>query len=407
MDIRNIFSKQITEKPKNMTTAGGKEKTEKNPDKKPADLNNIPNGYYSQIEVGKISRIGDENYPKHTRNNYQGCLLGGAIGDALGWPIEFASIENIKSRYGKNGICDFDKRSKEKAEITDDTQMTIFTADGLLKSALKEFDENKAPDMDFVLDSYYDWLDTQNRGFKPKDKGWISNIPDLYASRAPGGTCLSALHSGKKGSMEKPLNNSKGCGGVMRVAPAGLMYYKNPEIAFETAAKCAALTHGHKDGYLSAGVQGAIIANLVQGKSIEESVNNSIEILKGYEGGKDTLNLLERAKELANSDIDSQEAIKQLGGGWVGDEAIAISVYCALKSPEDFEKAVLMSVNHSGDSDSTGAITGNIMGAYLGADKIPSKWKENVELSNELIRLAEDLYRSPEEIENKEERYKI
>ena len=111
------------------------------------------------------------------------------------------------------------------------------------------------------------------------------------------------------------------------------------------------------------------------------------------------------AKEYAKSDIDSETAIKNLGEGWHGDEAIAISLYCVLKSPEDFEKALFMAVNHDGDSDSTGAIVGNILGTYLGEDKIPSKWKNTVELNKELKQLATDLYNKPNDIEEKEKRY--
>lgn len=370
------------------------------------DLNNVPNSQYARIEVHKMEPISAIDDKKHTIDTYKGCLVGGAIGDALGWPIEFQHMPEIKAHYGENGITDLDVRYG-KAEITDDTQMTIFTADGLLKSALNNFDENKTPDMRIVLNSYQDWLNTQKGIMPEENKGWISKIDDLYANRAPGGTCLSAIRSGIEGSIEHPINNSKGCGGVMRVAPAGLMYYKNPEIAFEVGARCAALTHGHPSGYLSAGVLSGIVANLVNGNGLEDSVDKTIETLKKYEGHEDTLYLLEQAKKLAHSDIDSNIAIKHLGEGWCGDEAIAISVYCALKSPNDFENALIMAVNHNGDSDSTGAITGNILGAYLGSDKIPAKWKNTVELNNELNQLAQDLYNKPSEIEDANERYVI
>ncbi len=405
MDIRNLHLFNNFSLPNKNNQKENKQKTVEHTETD-CNLNNVPNSQYARIEVHKAAPISEIGMKKHTLDTYKGCLVGGAIGDALGWPIEFHHMPEIQAHYGKNGITDLDVKHG-KAEITDDTQMTIFTADGLLKSALKGFDENQIPDMRIVLNSYQDWLNTQ-KGISPKeDKGWISKINDLYANRAPGGTCLNALRSGLEGSIENPLNNSKGCGGVMRVAPAGLMYYKNPEIAFETGARCAALTHGHPSGYLSAGVLAGIVANLVSGEELETSVDNTMEILKKYEGHEDTLNLLEQAKELAHSDVDSSLAIKQLGEGWCGDEAIAIAVYCVLKSPNDFETALLMSVNHNGDSDSTGAITGNILGAYMGADKIPAKWRNTVELNKELNQLAQDLYNKPSEIEDANKRYII
>lgn len=368
------------------------------------DLNNAPNGYYSKIEVKKVAPVQEKEAVKHTKNNYIGCLLGGAIGDALGWPVEFRKLNDIRRQYGQEGITDLELVGK-KAEITDDTQMTMFTADGLLKSAIENFDEQETPDMSKVFNSYQNWLGTQYGHYKKNNNGWISNVKDLYANRAPGTTCISAIHGGRPGSIENHINGSKGCGGVMRVAPAGLMYYKNLEKAFEVGARCAALTHGDPSAYLPAGVHSAIIANLVNGQGLEESVDNSIEILKGYEGNEETLELLEAAKEYAKSDMPTDTAISLLGEGWRGDEAIAISVYCALKSPEDFEKALILAVNHNGDSDSTGAITGNILGTYLGSDKIPAKWKNAVELSTELEQLALDLCRKPSEIENAKERY--
>ena len=373
---------------------------------KDVDLTQTPPGYYSQMEIQGVKPIDTQAYPKHMLKNYTGCLIGGSIGDALGWPIEFRRLNEIKRIYGDKGITDLEKINGI-AEITDDTQMTIFTADGLLKSAIKNFDENSLPNIQTVYKSYKNWLGTQYNGYSKNDNGWISNIKGLYVNRAPGTTCITSLERGIPGSIETPINNSKGCGGVMRVAPAGLMYYKNPKLAFEVGARCAALTHSNPGAYLPAGVHSCIIANLIQGKSLEKAVDNSIEILKEYKGCEDTLYLLEMAKDFAHSDIDSVEAIRNLGEGWTGDEAIAISVYCALKSSDNFEKALLMSVNHDGDSDSTGAIVGNILGTYLGEDGIPDKWKNSVELSSELRQIALDLYSKPAEIGNAKARYTI
>ncbi len=349
-----------------------------------------PNVYYSRIEVCNPIM---QNYTKHTKNNFEACLLGGAIGDALGNPVEFLLSDKIKYKYGNKGITDLELEDG-KSLITDDTQMTIFTSDGLLKSMKKEFSEDKEPDYNIIYKSYQNWHNTQMENGKKlnENQGWITNLSRLYARRAPGITCLGSLESGIQGSIDNPINESKGCGGVMRVAPVGLIYYKNPELAFRVGAQCAALTHGNPSAYLPAGVMAAVIANVIQGKSLENSVNNSMEILKKYKGHEDTLYLLKKAKLLAKSDIEPAEAIKKLGAGWHGDEAIAISVYCALKYQNNFKKALIAAVNHDGDSDSTGAITGNILGAYLGKEKIPKNWIKNVELSKEIKHLANRLY---------------
>ena len=344
---------------------------------------------------------------EHSLSNYKACLRGGAIGDALGAPIEFDKISYIKRRYGNNGIQDLEVNTRGIAEITDDTQMTMFTADGIIKSLRKTLDKTKLPDINTVFDSYKLWFNTQKSHKIQKGKGWIAELKTLYSRREPGTTCLDALDKYIPGTIEKTLNKSAGCGGVMRVAPAGLVYYENPEKAFKAGADCAAITHGDSRAYLSAGFLSGMIANIIDGKNPEEAVDATLPILEKYKNNEHVTKLILKAKEFAKSDISPITAISSLGKGWVGDEALAIAIYCALKEPNNFEKAVQMAVNHSGDSDSTGAILGNILGAHLGMEKIPEKWRNKTELSKELEILANDLYISPEDIENADERYPV
>ena len=101
---------------------------------------------------------------------------------------------------------------------------------------------------------------------------------------------------------------------------------------------------------------------------------------------------MNKAVRLAETEIDNLKAIHSLGEGWVAEETLAIAVYCAIKYSENFEKAIITSVNHSGDSDSTGAVTGNILGAYLGFERIPKRFVDKLELKDIIIELADDLY---------------
>lgn len=91
-------------------------------------------------------------------------------------------------------------------------------------------------------------------------------------------------------------------------------------------------------------------------------------------------------------DIEDPDAVRELGQGWVAEETLAIAIYCSMKYSEDFDKARIASVNHSGDSDSTGAVTGNIVGAYLGLKGIPKKYLDNLELREVICKVADDLY---------------
>lgn len=333
---------------------------------------------------------------KRSKEYFRGCLLGGAIGDALGWPVEFLKLNEIKKKYGESGITDLIVGINSKAEITDDTQMTLFTAEGLLRAETSKQEKGNCHVPSAVYHAYLRWLHTQ--GY-PKDvekefiyDGWLIKVKDLHARRGPGSTCLSALSSGRMGTMEYPINNSKGCGGVMRAAPVGLFCRK--EEAFRIACECAALTHGHPSGYLSAGVLAHVIACIIEGADVEEAVKDALMVLDAYDGKEECSIAIRKAVELANSSEEPDAAIKLLGEGWVGEEAIAISIYCALKYKGDFKKALCTAVNYDGDSDSTGAIIGNILGAYLGIDGIPAEWIAKMELADVIMQIADDLHRT-------------
>lgn len=333
-------------------------------------------------------------------NKFTGCLLGGAVGDALGYPVEFMNEKQIKKNFGDGGIV---KYCSNPALISDDTQMTLFTANGLIYGITKA---NGAKDnngfMDSISLSYLDWYSTQMnptpKGIIPKTS-WIANLPQLYDLRAPGNTCLTSCSLGANGTIENPINDSCGCGGVMRVAPIGLFFnngYTLDEIDM-FGAKAAALTHGHPLGYIPAAALVHIINRLTYTKmTVYEAVEDAIIAInklfvKSEHLAKMTM-LMKTALDLAQSDKPDLQAIHQLGRGWTGDEALAIAIYCAVKHSNDFQKAITTAVNHRGDSDSTGAITGNILGAYLGLDDIPDKFIHHLELNEFIVEISTDLY---------------
>lgn len=337
------------------------------------------------------------------KDQIRGCLLGGAIGDALGWPVEFLRLEEIKQKFGPLGITNLIKSRSSLVEITDDTQMTIFTAEGLLRAENRGRNKGIVDQTSMVYRSYLRWLETQGIPADVEKDGWIFQIEALHTRRAPGNTCLEALMSGKMGTMDKRINNSKGCGGVMRTAPIGLVFEKSK--AFKLGAECAAITHGHPSGDLSAGTLSYIIAALTEELELKEAVHRALEELTLYPSHEECSQLIQKAIQLANSSIPDLQAIESLGEGWVGEEALAISIYCTLKYQNDFKKAVIIAVNHNGDSDSTGAITGNILGTYLGMKGIPENWVNEVELSHELLQIADDLLTKYEDNEQWEKKY--
>lgn len=332
--------------------------------------------------------------------NYKSCLLGGAIGDALGAPVEFMRRQDIIVRFGPQGITDYAPAYGRLGAITDDTQMTLFTAEGLLRAYVRWCHKGITSVSGVTEYAYKRWLYTQEHSSPPSEEsrqvdldGWLITIPGLYHRRAPGNTCLSALRADFRSvSKGTPRNNSKGCGAVMRMAPVGLM--KDLSRVFETGIELAALTHGHPSGQLPAGVFASVIRFLVNGDKLLEAIEKSIAELKGYPEHQETLDALDLALDLAADKKGSPaDAIARLGEGWVAEEALAISVYCSLMA-NDFREGVLMAVNHDGDSDSTGSIAGNILGLISGMEGIPRSWLDNLELREVISEIAEDLYNS-------------
>jgi ADP-ribosylglycohydrolase len=329
----------------------------------------------------------------------RGCILGGAIGDALGAPVEFDGIDDVRRRFGPAGVTDYAAAYGRTGAITDDTQMTLFTAHGLIRAS-ERFRGKGIVSVPAMIDSAYAvWLATQGEESRRWPGGRVervapfsdmraADVAALYQRRAPGRTCLSALRAERMGTVEEPLNDSKGCGGVMRVAPVGLA--KVGDDAFELGCDIAAITHGHPSGYLAGGALAELIARICDNLTLDMALDRVQGIVRRRWRHEEMLQALVAARALAASQAaPGPETIATLGAGWVAEEALAISVYCALRA-RDFAHGVLLAVNHSGDSDSTGAITGNILGALLGYAALPSAWLQGLELRDTIERLCRD-----------------
>ena len=413
---------------------------------------------------------------KNKRDLFRGCLIGGAIGDALGYEVEFDRWKSIKKRYGEDGIRDLELKNG-KAIISDDTQMTLFTAEGLAAGAKAERREDDTVFehyIPYIWGAYQDWYLTQDwetqgtvNGKGHTGNSWLYTLSDMHHRRAPGNTCLSAIAqftdpyrreqkwdaSALRAGEDYPttfdtINNSMGCGGVMRTAPVGLFFdsarinrfyvqkaedisacsqeveennacSQNQEIRGEEfnnsmelidmlGAEAAALTHGHPLGYIPSATLVHIVNRIVyradeEKESLEQIVKDAVEFIeKLYDDIYGTVkfaDLMRRAAAFANSDMDDHAAISMLGEGWTGHDALAIAVFAALRYKNDFRRAIQCAVNHDGDSDSTGAIAGNILGAYLGYEAIRDAFETNkLELRDEILEMADRLYEASESI---------
>jgi ADP-ribosylglycohydrolase len=336
-----------------------------------------------------------------------GCLLGGAVGDALGAPIEFLTLEGIREKHGPEGVTGLEVAYGRSGAITDDTQMTLFTAEGFLRAQNRYTRTGYCKPRVVMHRAYLRWLHTQG---VPEDElrdeelgsplnGWLVEVADLHAQRSPGNTCLRSLKSWRSQGLGEPAQNgSKGCGGVMRVSPAGL-FATDP---FRFGCEIAALTHGHPTGLLAAGAFAMVLSEVFLGRSLEAAIQTALWMTRGASESAETTAAIEAAvgssaaaqassgSEASGGASASSEAVARLGEGWVAEEALSIALYCALRAA-NFRSGVLAAVNHGGDSDSTGALTGSLLGTLLGVSVIPEEWLAELEARDVIVAVAEDL----------------
>lgn len=326
---------------------------------------------------------------KYTKiDKARASLILGALGDALGAPVEFMKRDEIIARYGDSpntikGIQRLDEAYGKKGAITDDTQMTLFAADGLL-SAYKRGSERGilAEYWTYTALSYMRWLETQgqiNEHYSDIDFWGSKELFDLIKAqgqRGPGNTCLSSLKAATK-PLEPARNDSKGCGTVMRVTPIGIFFgnrisdrdKENLQKVYDEGVKDAAITHGNETAHHASGLLAVIIALILHGEQLEVAAQKALELF----GTADIGEIMNRAIQLS-SEVPNIDNLQTLGEGWIAEEALAAALYCSLlctKGTLSAEDALRLAVNHNGDSDSTGAITGNLIGISLGTESIP------------------------------------
>lgn len=346
------------------------------------------------------------------RSRIHGCLLGGALGDSLGYAVEFDGIDQIRAAFGPDGLRDFEELGGG-SHFSDDTQMTLYTVDGLLE-ALEWANSGVAADTNACLWlAYLRWLGSQGEAlpdsapFQPPR--WIDGHEVLRHRRAPGNACLSGLATGEMGTVYRPVNpDSKGCGTVMRSAPFGLIPNIPAEAVYKMSADAASLTHGHPSARQSAGVFSLLIHSLANGGGLHEAAAVALAQLqegrlpRAEEPDPALVGRLTASVRLAAASatddgglLGAEDLVRQLGEGWVAEEALAVGLYAVLATapettaaagPDDhFRAAIAVAVNHSGDSDSTASIAGNILGAHYGEQCLPADWLAALE-APELIR---------------------
>jgi ADP-ribosylglycohydrolase len=302
-------------------------------------------------------------------DRFKGCLIGLAIGDAMGAPTEFKDMATIKRMYGF--VDDLLPWSKPAGSWTDDTEMTI-----ILGEALRD-----CPD-----------LTDREQVMGAIAAGWARWSQEYDGARAPGGTCLGAAHKiaagvpwQKSGQPAGP-HTGEGCGAPMRCHPVGLLYGDRLEDLWYFAYNQGYATHQGPQTNDASVCQCFLISRLLQGDSLDDALN-ALMTHSTLKPTQKTAAMIYRARD------GSQDLTQLLDDwrGWIGDEAFAAALACAVRFP-DFKQAVTHAVNSPGDSDSLGCMCGALMGAKVGLSGIPQEWVEQVEDGANIQALAEALY---------------
>ena len=332
-----------------------------------------------------------------------GCLFGGAMGDAFGYPVELMPLERIRSNFGPEGLTEpllFDGRYC----ISDDTQMTLLTADGFLTGYTRACTRGiAAPPVIYIYEKYRTWAKGMGYGLKGDTStlgSWLMDDPAMTARRAPGRTCIENLTEyDRPGRPEEPRNDSKGCGGLMRVAPLGLAahLFSDPVgKALEWGETAAASTHGHPLGWMAAAFLSSLIYHICEGTGLAASVDKAKgDCIARYQDDSYLIQmtgLLDRAVDLAGSDHPDGECMEALGEGWVAEETLAMAVFSCLRHAGDFKGCLRCAVNVTGDSDSIGSVAGNILGAYLGIGAVEKAFDiSRLECGDKIRGISEDI----------------
>jgi ADP-ribosylglycohydrolase/protein-tyrosine phosphatase len=312
------------------------------------------------------------------------CLLGGAIGDALGYRVEFDSLAAIRRKYGQEGIRL--AAAGGVLEVSDDTQMTLFTLEGMQRAA-----RDGVPLNDAIRAAYRDWLRTQSGRSASSAAQWETGLmghSSLWRAQAPGNTCLSALRAGGRGSAENPINDSKGCGGVMRTAPLGFLGDGVADLeVYAAGVSAAALTHGHPDGWAPSGVMSLAVRRLLADASWLDAMKAGVAALAVHPQATGTQKLLNEVASAVGE--GAAHASASFGQGWVGDEALAVGLHAAATAGS-FSEAIEVASNHDGDSDSTASIAGQLYGAKHGLAALPAECVYRLDVLEPLLELVGD-----------------
>jgi ADP-ribosylglycohydrolase len=326
------------------------------------------------------------------RSRVRGTLLGVAVGDALGAPVDALGLAGIREVFGAEGIGDLVAAFGRRGAITHLTQLTLFSVDGLIRAQVRRDTGAWHPPTDLHR-AYLRWAATQ-RDWGPderrKDDGWLAREEWLYARRDPTRALLIGFGDETMGTLEVPKNPGElGPEAAARSAPFGLLVGWEPQLVVQLAVECAVQSHGHPTACLAAGAYAVIVHGLARGDSLDGAVQKTLALLAARPGHQPVSDALQHALGAVRQGMPSPARVEELAGEGTAEGLLAVAVYCALVS-EDVRHGLCLAVNQSGPSAAAGALTGGLLGALHGETALPPAWLAELEGRPTLLVLADD-----------------
>lgn len=326
-----------------------------------------------------------------------GCLLGMAAGDALGCAVDHKTLEEIYADYGPGGLQGYDLTG-DFAEISSHTQLTAVAANGLLLALSRGRTENARKYIAAALQEWSGLL--YSRRVPEKTLCWINQLEAFSRRNCKDSRLPLGFSQELSGTPEAPLNRTDSVSALMAPVAVGL-YYDPKRLGQEAfcrlAIEAAALTHGAQEAFLAGGLLAILIAQIVsrQEKTLEESCQAALKIFleqfaEAFPKAMDVALAVRQGILLAkNAVLPPQEVLERMHCD-SAKNCLAAAVYVCLKC-QDFDSALVTAVNHGGPSAAVGAVTGAVMGAWVGAEDIPVFYLDSLESAEALRTLADDL----------------
>ena len=327
---------------------------------------------------------------------YRGCLLGLAVGDAMGYTVEDKSWDEIQTEYGPEGLLGFDLKEEEYAPVTSHTQVAAFLCNGLLLALTR----GRGEYMRWCKHAMKEWVRTQQFS-RESESGYcfLGKLPQFCRRNCRDIRMLDNHRMEFYGSMTQRKNLNNTPGPITAGVAAGMLFQPgriSPEGMGELAGELIALTHGHPETFLSGVVLSYLIAGVLGGADLLQSLNQAIRVTESQyaerfsQMEKVTMKLRQAIDLSYNKALLPLQAMEQIGCGDTA-ECLAGAIYACLVNPKDFDGTIITAVNHSGTSAAVGAIAGAIMGALLGEEALPEFYLESLECADVLRVLAQDM----------------